>query len=284
MHVRIATCKTLPEPDVDEQLLLDALAARGLRPKMVAWDDEDAAWDEAVPTVIRSTWNYIHDLGGFMAWIERVSRAAPLWNPADVVHWNAHKSYLADLGARHVPVVPTAFYPRGAVIVDFDADLAQHGFGEVVVKPTVGAGSWSTRRFAATHAARVEAAEFLRGLVAERDAMVQAYVPSVEGYGERSVVWIDVEITHAMSKSPRFSGQDEAVTGPVEVADDERRLAERALAPWTERLLYARVDLARDHEGRPMVMELELIEPSLFLLQHPPALERLVAGILSRVG
>jgi hypothetical protein len=284
MHVRIATCKQLPEADVDEPLLMDALVARGLRPRLVAWDDDTAAWDEPVPTVIRSTWNYIHDLAAFNAWAERASRAAPVWNPVDVVHWNAHKSYLDELAARHCKVVPTAFYKRGTQIVDLDADLVAHGFGEIVIKPTVGAGSFATRRFAATAPARAEAAIFLGALLAERDVMVQAYVPSVETHGERSLVWIDGEITHAMRKSPRFSGQEESVTGPHPVSPAERRLAEQALAPWAERLLYGRVDMAPDQEGKPMIMELELIEPSLFLLQHPPALTRLVDAILSRVG
>src|SRR4051794_17995625 len=106
MHVRIATCKQLPEPDVDEDLLLDALRARGLRPRMAAWDDPDESWDEPIPTVIRSTWNYIHDLAAFHAWIARAARAAPLWNPVDVVQWNAHKSYLVELADRACPVVP----------------------------------------------------------------------------------------------------------------------------------------------------------------------------------
>jgi len=283
MHVRIATCKTLPEPDVDEQPLLDALTRRGLLARMVAWDDDSVDWDEPIPTVLRSTWNYIHELGEFMSWLERTARAAPLYNPVDVVHWNAHKSYLVELADRHCPVVPTAFFVKGTHIEDLEVELVTRGFGEIVVKPTVSAGSFNTRRFAATPAARAEAQIFLQQLLAERDAMVQAYVPSVEDYGERSLVWIDGELTHAIRKSPRFSGQDESVTGPLPIADDERKLALDALAPWADRLLYGRVDLARNDEGKPMIMELELIEPSLFLVQHPPALARLAQAIVNRV-
>src|SRR5262245_50193556 len=113
MHVRIATCLHIPEPDVDEPLLLDALAKRGLRPRMLAWDDPAADWDAPIPTILRSTWNYIHDLGAFIAWVERTARAAPVWNPVDVITWNAHKSYLVELADRMCPVVPTIFYTRG---------------------------------------------------------------------------------------------------------------------------------------------------------------------------
>src|SRR5438445_11993213 len=113
MRVRIATCRTLPEPDLDENLLLDALTARGVAARMAAWDEPGEAWDEPIPTVIRSTWNYIHELGEFLDWADHVGHRAPLWNPVDVIRWNAHKSYLVELADRHCAVVPTAFFPRG---------------------------------------------------------------------------------------------------------------------------------------------------------------------------
>jgi hypothetical protein len=282
MQARIATCTTLPEPDVDERPLLQALIARGLYARMAAWDDPKERWDEPIPTIIRSTWNYIHDLAAFISWVEQVARTSPLWNPVDVVLWNAHKSYLTELVDRRCPVVPTVFFAKGTPIDDLEVELIARGFDEIVVKPTVSAGSFKTQRFGHSHAARVQAQAFLVELLKERDAMVQAYVPSVEDYGERSLVWIDGEITHAIRKSPRFSGQDESVSGPLPIADDERRLAEEALAPWADRLLYGRVDMARDREGKPMIMELELIEPSLFLVQHPPALARLAQAIVER--
>src|SRR5437870_558952 len=99
-NLRIATCRPLTEPDHDEDLLLDALRSRGVTARMAAWKDAHENWDEPVPTVIRSTWDYIHDLEGFLAWAERAARAAKLWNPLAIVRWNAHKSYLADLEQR----------------------------------------------------------------------------------------------------------------------------------------------------------------------------------------
>ena len=104
--------------------------------------------------------------------------------------------------------------------------------------------------------------------------MVQPYVRSVEGHGERALVWIAGEITHAMRKSPRMEGDPESV-GAVPVLDDERAFALKVLEPFAKALLYARVDLARDENGALMVMELELVEPSLFLIYNPPALTRL---------
>jgi hypothetical protein len=280
MRVRIATCLELPEPDADEALLLDALARAGLAPELAAWDDPALDWDAPVPTVLRSTWNYLHRRDAFLAWCDRVARAAPLFNPPDVARWNTHKRYLADLAARGIPVVPTVHLARGerASLTDVARGA---GWRRVVVKPAVSAGSFGTACFGEDTLDAGEA--FLARMLAERDMMVQQYLPAVEGPGERALVWIDGEITHAVRKSPRFTGGREAVTGPWPVADDERAVALEALAPYAARLLYARVDLVRDAHGRPAVMELELVEPSLFFRQCPEALARLVAAIQTRL-
>lgn len=277
MELRIATCRPLPEPDHDEDLLLEALVRVGVCPHMVAWNDPNAAWDEPIPTVIRSTWDYIHDVDGFVDWTRRV--AGPLWNPADVVVGNTHKRYLLDLADAGVPVTPTVLVPRTG------GDLAAIGrageWGDVVVKPAVGASSFATMRCDADDPA---GQAHLDDLLTRTEALVQPYLTSVDGSGERALVWIDGVFTHAVRKTPRFSGGDEHVSDAVEIADDERALGERVIAHVGRELLYARVDVARDEAGVPIIMEVELIEPSLFLLQHPPATERLVAGILRRLG
>lgn len=279
MQLRIATCRPLPEPDVDEDLLLSALRARGVEARMAAWNDPLERWDERAPTLVRSTWDYVHDLPAFLAWAERAERAGPLWNPLAHVRRNVHKSYLFELEARGVPVAPTELVRRGTRI-DLARVLARRGWGDVVVKPAVGAGSFATARVRADELARGERA--FAALVAERDVLVQPYLASVDGHGERALVWIDGEFTHAVRKSPRFSGEDESVSEAVAIEADERALASGVLAPFAADLVYARVDVARDERGAPLVMELELVEPSLFLQQHPPALERLVGAVARR--
>lgn len=274
MRLRVATCMTLPEVDVDEAPLMSALAAARIEAQLVAWDDPAADWDAPIPTLIRSTWNYALDLDAFLAWVDRAARAAPLVNPPDVVRDNVHKRYLHDLQRRGVPVIQTTIPPLGARL--------EAVRGRFVVKPEVGAGSLDTKVFDAldeqAHAliARINA----RGV----HAMVQPYVRSVEEYGERSVIYIDGEFTHAIRKSPRFSGDSESVTGPFPIAADELAVAEAALAPYADRILYGRVDLARDDGGQPMVMELELVEPSLFFVKNPAALDRYIAGLVRRLS
>ena len=280
VELRIATCRPLPEPDHDEDLLLDALAAAGVSARMAAWHDDAEAWDAPIATVIRSTWDYIHDVDGFVAWTRRAAAAAPLWNPPEAIRVNVHKRYLLDLAAAGIPVVPTVLVTGGDER-DLTAICRDRGWHDVVVKPAVGASSFGARRCGPTDA---DAHAHLDGLLARTDALVQPYLSSVDGSGERALVWIDGQFTHAVRKTPRFSGGDEHVSDAVDIASDERALGERVLAHVAGDLLYARVDVARDAQGEPIVMELELIEPSLFLLQHPPALDRLVGALVRRLG
>lgn len=281
MDLRIATCRPLPEPDVDEDILLDALRAHGIAARTAAWNDPAEAWDERVPTVIRSTWDYIHHHLAFVAWVERAERAAPLWNPAHIVRGNLHKRYLLDLERSGVPIVPTVVLERGSrtTLVDLERE---RGWNDVVVKPAVGAGSFATERYTAEKFDDGEA--HLRLQLAQRDVLVQPYERSVEGHGERALVWIDGAFTHAVRKTPRFSGNDESVSAAVAIEPAEKALAEKVLAPIAKELLYARVDIAPGLDGRPCLMELELVEPSLFLRQHPPAVERLVDALVSKLG
>ena len=279
MDLRIATCRPLPEPDVDEELLLTALQAAGVSARMVAWRDA-TEWAPGVPTVIRSTWDYIHHLPEFRSWVRHVAADAALWNPPQVVLNNLHKRYLLELAARGVPVTPTALLERGSVC-DLHELCASRSWHDVVLKPAVGAGSHETHR---VDPRTDEVAKLAARLLETGDLLVQPYLPAVEGHGERAVVWIDGEFTHAVRKSPRFAGGSESVSAALPISADERAVGDAALrAIAGDELLYARVDVAPNAEGHPVVMELELVEPSLFLLQHPPALERLVAGIVRRL-
>ncbi len=273
--VALATCRDIPEPDIDEPLLLGALAQADVPARMLAWDDDEASWDDAAVTVIRSTWNYHRRPGPFLAWALR--RGERLVNPSRIVRWNHHKRYLRDLEAGGLPIVPTLWLDRAqsSPIAEL---VAERGWRDVVAKPAVSAGSYRTTRLQGPPFD----ASVLGELVADGDAMVQPYVASVESYGERSLVYIDGEITHAIRKSPRFVGDQEVVTQAIAIADDERALATAAIARVDGKPLYARVDIVRDTSGAVMLGELELIEPSLFLRQSPLALERLVAAIARR--
>jgi hypothetical protein len=279
MDVILATASQLPRPDDDDPLLRGALAAAGVAAETRAWDDAAVEWGGARACVIRSTWNYVRHADAFLAWAARCAAATALWNPLPIVRWNSHKRYLVELAQAGLSVVPTRLAPRGRA-----ADLEQLAgdWDEVVIKPAISAGSYRTLRVARRDRARGQA--HLELVLADEDALVQPFLPSVEGYGERALIWIDGALTHAVRKSPRFAGEPQRVSDAAAIASDEASLATAILARVPGPLLYARVDLARDADGHPCLMELELIEPSLFLDRSPAALDRLAAAIRARVA
>lgn len=280
MSVAIVTCRSLPEPDPDEDLLMTALADGGLTASLVAWDDPDVTWSDYEIAVLRSAWNYIQDLDRFLDWALTAGAQTHLFNPVEVVQWNTHKGYLRDLAKRGVPVVPTAWLGVGEEL-DLADIMADRGWHDVVAKPVVGAGSFLTDRI--TDPTTASARAFWQELCTDREVMVQPYLGSVEAYGERSLIWIDGELTHAVRKSPRLGDADESVSDALPIAHAERELAEAVIADIPQSLLYARIDLIRDDHDQPLLAELELVEPSLFLKQEPAALRRLVRGIAARV-
>jgi hypothetical protein len=279
-RLALLTCSALPEPDPDEESLVRALADRGIEARLVAWNgpDEPGPLDLAV---LRSTWDYHHDPEAFRRFCARLALRAPLWNPLHLVTWNLRKTYLRELKERGVPVVPTAWMTV-ANREPLRQIARERGWTDLVLKPQVGAASHLCRRF--RQADWDEAERWIDEVLPQRALMVQPYIADVEDRGERSLVWIDGALTHAVRKSPRLMGGHEAVSDAVEIDEDERVLAEVTLRPFAGRMLYARVDVVRGAGGVPMVMELELIEPSLFLRQWPPALHRLVDGIVGRMG
>lgn len=287
-RVALATTRALPEPDVDEPILLHALRAAGVDACVHPWEDGPAP--EAELVVIRSTWNYLHHVDAFLAWARSVGPR--LLNPPELVAWNVDKRYLVELAAEGLAVVPTTILERGTHVdtATLRALVGGAHMGSArgaVVKPVISAGSFLTHRFAA---AAIDGAlvDALNARLAERAMMLQPYVDSVETHGERALVHVDGALLHAVRKSPRFDADAEDVRPAGSIGEAERRFAAAALALGQHRtatpLLYARVDLALDAHGAPMLMELELVEPSLFFADHPGSEAHLVAAILARLA
>jgi glutathione synthase/RimK-type ligase-like ATP-grasp enzyme len=280
LDIALASCRSLPDPDPDEKPLLAALRAAGFRSESLAWDDPRADFGATRATLLRATWNYPERPADFMAWLERTASCTRVFHPPGIVRWNMHKSYLLDLERRGIPIVPTALVRRGES-TSLAKIASARRWSDLVVKPAIGAGSRGTLRVAAEAFDRDDA--HLRSLVAREDALVQPYIESVAEYGERAVVWIDGAPTHAVRKSPRFLGDPERVSHAVPIAPDEADLARRALAAAPGPVLYGRVDMVRDEHGTPRVMEVELIEPSLFFAQSPAALDRYVRAVAAEL-
>jgi hypothetical protein len=283
MHdVALVTCRSIPEPDVDAEPLLDELARRGVRAAWCAWDDPAIDFGAYRLAVVRSTWNYYLAPSDFARWIDEVSQKTRLENPARVLRWNMDKAYLGELAEMGLRTVPTVYVEQGGT-ADLPAIMDARGWSRVVMKPRVSAGSFET--YVCT---RQEAtSEVLTRHASLRPMMVQPYMASVESYGERSMVFLGGALSHAVRKSPRFAGGEES-THAVAIAEEEAHFAEAVVSAVCRRhgvngLLYGRVDLARDDHGAPCIMELELCEPSLFLKTKAGALAQFANAIQARL-
>ncbi len=277
----LATCSVVPVPDEDRPFIDRVLAERGLAAEWVVWDDPSADWSRYDAVWIRSTWDYTTRHAAFLDWLETVHATTDLWNPAPVVRWNSHKSYLIDLADRGVDVVPTALVRDGDSL-ELDRLLDERGWTEVVVKPAVSVGAIGATRVQRDEAEGWAPAPHLG------DLLVQPMVAGVTE-GETSMIAVDGRVTHAVRKIPaagdfrvhvEYGGRE--VTHEPEPA--ELALASRALEAVGRPLLYARVDCVGTEEG-PRLMELELIEPSLFLpLAPPPAIAALGDAVAARMA
>jgi glutathione synthase/RimK-type ligase-like ATP-grasp enzyme len=267
-----ATYDELPGLDPDDRLAVDALRSVGLCAEPAVWNDPCVDWTQARVCVLRSTWDYPARFHEFLRWIDSVSTKTSLWNPAPVVRWNSHKFYLRDLERKGVPVVPTAWIARGTSLRLREL-LRQRSWSEAVIKPAFGAGTVDVLKVDASVDGIASGQQHADRLLTEQDVLVQPYLHSVTEYPERALVFIDGSYSHAATKTPfqALLPAGEAGEQPVEASAQEIAIATRAMEAVPGPHLYGRVDLVRDDAGAPVVIELELIEPSLFLAMHPPA-------------
>lgn len=281
MDVALVTCAALPGLHSDDRYILHALRGRRIAAAPVVWEDPYQDWSVPRLCVIRSAWDYAYRSDEFLTWAERVAAVTRLHNPLAVLAWNAHKGYLCDLEARGVRVTPTMLLKRGGRVA-LDALMARREWPVAVLKPAVGA--------AGRHAVRVGLDDLDRGqahldrLLPFEDMLLQPFLPAIAEHGELSLVFIDGKCTHAVRKQAgegEFRVHDD-YGGTVTTATPgrrERSVAARALEAVGERTLYARVDLASGADGAPVVTELELIEPELYLRFSEEAVERFADAI-----
>jgi len=301
-RLALATCGELPELDQDDRPLRDALAAQGIAVDAVVWDDPTVDWGTYTHVVIRSTWDYTERAAQFADWTRRVERTSTLLNPATVVGWNIDKQYLRDLENAGLPIVPTIWldpernFDSRAIHTRFPA------FGDFVIKPTVSAGSRDTGRYdAGVTQQRSMAITHAKNLLGVgRRVMIQRYLRNVDTAGETALVYVDGVFSHSVRKGALLDGPyrerlaDELYRQEImtarEASDAERELADRVVAalpdviPGVDRpLLYTRVDLIPDDDGAPVVLEVELTEPSLFFAHAEGSVQRFADALTARL-
>lgn len=264
VDVRLVTAAHLPELAPDDQQLLHALRRLGVEVEIAVWDDPAVDWSTAPVTVIRSVFDYHLRRDEFIEWVDRVEPLTSLQNSPEIIRWNSHKSYLARVAEAGFPTIPTAWVEQGGHR-DLRALLAERGWTEAVVKPAVSASAHGTLKVDADNADEAQA--HLDGLVSAGDALVQPYLYAFEDVGETSVIWLGSEQTHSVRRPSGMHTSLEVahVGAALQPTDAELDLARRVYDWISPRPLYARIDLLDTPEYGLLVLELELVEPALYL-------------------
>jgi glutathione synthase/RimK-type ligase-like ATP-grasp enzyme len=268
--------------DDDELLALAELRRVGVNVEVVDWDDSQVNWSQFDRVVLRSAWDYPQRLSEFLVWLEKVDAVSDLVNPLMTINWNLDKRYLAELAEAGVPITPTVFVQPGSV--------ATFPAGDFVIKPAVGAGSRDAASYgpdqhepALAHVARLHEAG--------QTVLVQPFLASVAVEGEWPLIFFDGKFSHAANKRvalPRagmveelFAAESNAAHIATEVQIEVGQAAIHQVSTRLGTPAYARVDLVRDDAGQFCVLEVELIEPSLFLpFADATAVQRLIAALV----
>ena len=265
--------------------LRDALRAAGLHWRVAVWDDPSIDWSRFDLVAAMYTWGYVTCRSAFLEWAEQVETSTRLVNSAVHLRWNSDKTYLAELADIGVPVVPTAWVAPGETWWPPAQDY--------VIKPTVGSGGQGAARYRAGD--REVADDHVRRLHrGGHTVMVQPYQQSLDTAGETALVFLGGRFSHAVNKSALLiadAGEaerlwEQEVITPTAAPAASRQLAETVMATVVTKLgstPYARVDLVQDDDGRPRVLEVELVEPSLFLASADGSAQRF-AAILRRLA
>jgi glutathione synthase/RimK-type ligase-like ATP-grasp enzyme len=276
----------------EDRLLAEALARRGVASVRLDWADPDVDWSQFRAAVFRTTWDYFDRIDAFRAWMARVEQETRLLNAPSLVRWNLDKHYFRDLEDRGLPVIPTLYLEplRGMGSGDHPDSLASlleaQRWPEGVVKPCIAGGARLTYRVTPETAPTVDAE--LREARTTEAFMLQPFLSSVLEDGEVTLVLFDGKVTHAVRKRAKagdFRVQDDhgGTVHPHTPLADERAVAEAAWAALDPAPAYGRIDLVRDEAGIPRIMELELIEPELWLRFHPAAADAFAEALVLRL-
>ena len=264
----------------DDELAVGPLAERGIAVETLSWRQRTQEWSDFDAVVIRTTWDYQRFPKDFLAVLDGIERSTRLLNPASVVRWNFDKIYLKQLSENGVKIVPTIFETHFSS-ENFDSWLVAFATPELIIKPRVSATAEHTYRLRTFDAALTESFE-------ARPFLVQPFLENVVSEGEYSLFYFNGEFSHAILKAPKaqdFRVQEEhgGIITAIEATDEMRSAASEALAAVAEPLLYARVDLVRDALGGFQLMELELIEPALYLRMDKEASARFADAVAARI-
>jgi hypothetical protein len=279
MKLRKAAYLTMQNPGdyvTDYDLSFDAMAARGWGVETVAWRDPEIDWNRFDAVYLCTAWDYPQHLDEFIAVLHKIEKSSALMvNPLSLVQWSLRKTYLRDLESGGADIVPSLWCD------DIDAEdmpgwFAAHGSDTLIIKPQVGANAHDT--FVLRQPLTADRRAELSATFQQRAFFVQRFIESIETEGEYSLFYFAGEYSHAILKTPAegdFRSQEEHGAQIKSVQPDAKLLAagQKLLSLLAPQPVYVRADFVRD-DDRFLLMELELIEPALYLRMDDAAAMR----------
>lgn len=267
-----------------DALVRAPLARRGWSLDEVPWRS-NTRWADYDVVVIRTTWDYQDAPAEFLRALGHIDRATRLENPIATVRWNLDKRYLQELAGKGIRIVPTVWGDL-ATTADLLAGFGTFSTGQIVIKPLVGANADDTVWLRRDDPYLDDVVRYATGLFARRGFMLQPFMTSVIDEGEYSLIYFAGAYSHAILKTPKaedFRVQEEhgAIIRATSPEPLLRSRADAIMATFADPPLYARVDLVRTADDDFALMELELIEPSLYLSYDGGAAERFAEAITS---
>ncbi len=271
------TMDNLDEFEVYDNLLIEPLSRRGWSVDMVSWRNREIDWNAFDAVIIRSPWDYQQDASLFMKVLEEIDcSSARLENPLDLVKWNIDKSYLKELEVEGILIVPTIWGEQ------LDGKLLNGAFKqldtrELIIKPTISANADDT--FRVNQGIEPEAKAEILSIFHNRAFMIQPFMKNIITEGEFSLFYFGGEYSHSILKTPGkgdFRVQEEhgGILASVEPETKLLQRAQQTIASLEPQPLYARADFVRTLDNDFALMELELIEPSLYFNMDPDSPER----------
>jgi hypothetical protein len=275
--VTLVTYEKYPDLAPDDTILRDEFVRRGASVRTAIWSDPSVDWSASPIALIRATWDYPQRFDEFWRWLARVEERTHLINDPQTVRWNAHKRYLRELQDQGIRIAPTVFVDS-SVELDLETECSRREWNDVVIKPCVGGSSYGARRMRGTEIGG-NGVRHLRSLLEHGEAMVQPFLHEIETAGELACIFIDGTFTHAVRKAPFNSSTVTTSEYACELSPGDARFAGGIVSGLDPVPAYARVDIVPAASGT-ILMELELIEPTLYFELEPSAAPLLVDRVL----
>ena len=289
--VALVTCQNLPDWEVDDHPLWKSLKDLGIHVLHPIWNDAHFDWSQCDVVIPRTTWDYQQHADEFLQWMTHVNQVSHLLNPLSVMQWNLDKHYLQSF-ADHIP--PTHWFAKGSTYTSEQllALCHQYGWQRAFLKPCIAASSWGSLRFHADTQGIETAVTHLNQWLSTHDMMMQPYFSGVEKQGEVSCIFFNHQFSHAVRKVPvagDYRVQDDygACDYPWQPSEDVLQSCQHILNQLThlyEAVLYARCDFLFNDQGQAHLIELELIEPSLFFRHDSSSPQRFAQAIVDYMG